>query len=54
VIQGLAMAARILLGGALIVEVVFSYPGLGSALNAAIETRDIPVVQAITLLIALG
>ncbi|MGC7532134.1 ABC transporter permease subunit, partial [Pandoraea pneumonica] len=36
------------------VEVVFSYPGIGSALNAAIETRDIPVVQAIALLTAIA
>lgn len=49
-VQGIAMTARVLLGGAVIVEVVFSYPGLGSALNAAIEMRDIPVIQAITLL----
>ena len=49
-VQGIAMTARVLLGGAVIVEVVFSYPGLGSALNSAIEMRDIPVIQAITLL----
>lgn len=54
VIQGFAMATRMVLGGALIVEVVFSYPGIGSALNAAIETRDIPVVQAIALLTAIA
>ena len=54
VIQGIAMTTRMLLGGALIVEVVFSYPGIGNALNAAIEMRDIPVIQAITLTIAMG
>lgn len=51
-IQGVAMAARMLLGGALIIEVVFSYPGIGAALNAAIEMRDVPVIQGITLLLA--
>ncbi len=51
-IQGIAMSVRMLLGGALIVEVVFSYPGIGNALNAAIELRDIPVIQAITLTMA--
>ena len=54
VIQGIAMVTRMLLGGALIVEVVFSYPGIGNALNAAIEMRDIPVIQAITLVTAVG
>jgi peptide/nickel transport system permease protein len=54
VIQGIAMTTRMLLGGALIVEVVFSYPGIGNALNAAIEMRDIPMIQAITLTTAVG
>ena len=54
VVQGIAMTTRMLLGGALIVEVVFSYPGIGNALNAAIEMRDIPVIQAITLTTAIG
>jgi peptide/nickel transport system permease protein len=53
-IQGLALTLSVLLGGTLIVEVVFTYPGLGSALNAAIEMRDIPVIQAIVLLVAGG
>ena len=34
------------------VEYVFNYPGIGSALVNAVGNRDIPVVQAITLLIA--
>jgi len=50
-IQGVAMTVRLLLGGALIVEVVFSYPGVGNALNSAIQLRDVPVIQAITLLL---
>lgn len=54
VIQGIALISRMLLGGALIVEVVFSYPGIGNALNAAIELRDVPVIQAITLTMAVG
>lgn len=51
-VQGIAMTTRVLLGGVLLVEVVFSYPGLGNALNAAIEMRDLPVIQAIALLTA--
>lgn len=53
-IQGVAMISRMLLGGGVIVEVVFSYPGIGNALNAAIELRDVPVIQAITLTMAVG
>ncbi|MBW4022668.1 MAG: ABC transporter permease [Proteobacteria bacterium] len=42
-----------LLGGALFSEVVFAWPGLGSLLYSSITARDMPVVQAATLLIAL-
>ena len=41
-----------MLGGLIIVETVFAYPGLGSQLLAAIQTRDVPLLQALTLLIA--
>lgn len=50
-IQGIALSLRVLISGGLIVEVVFSYPGIGNALNAAIEMRDIPTIQAIVLLL---
>ena len=42
-----------LVGGALLTEVVFDWPGLGSLLYASITARDLPVVQATTLLIGL-
>jgi peptide/nickel transport system permease protein len=42
-----------LLGGALFTEVVFAWPGLGYQLNSSIVARDVPVVQAAVLLIAL-
>jgi len=41
-----------MLGGLIIVETVFAYPGLGSQLLTAIQTRDVPLLQALTLLIA--
>ncbi|WP_049580166.1 ABC transporter permease [Streptomyces sp. SBT349] len=39
-----------LLGGAVIVEGVFAWPGLGQAMVRAAEARDYPVVQALLLL----
>jgi peptide/nickel transport system permease protein len=42
-----------LLGGALFTEVVFAWPGLGYQLDSSIVARDVPVVQAAVLLIAL-
>ena len=41
-----------LAGGIVAVEYVFAYPGIGSALISAITERDIPTIQAITLILA--
>jgi peptide/nickel transport system permease protein len=42
-----------LLGGAVITETVFDWPGLGSLLVTSIQRRDIPVVQGCVLFISL-
>ncbi|MBI4307451.1 MAG: ABC transporter permease [Chloroflexi bacterium] len=42
-----------LLGGVVVVEIVFTLPGLGLVLVNAITVRDYPVVQTVTVLIAL-
>ena len=41
-----------LLGGVVVVETVFSHPGIGRLLFAAINQRDIPLVQAGVILLA--
>lgn len=43
-----------LLGGAVITETVFAWPGVGSLLVEAIQGRDYPVVQACVLLVSLS
>jgi peptide/nickel transport system permease protein len=48
---GLQLGA--LLGGAVITETVFSWPGIGQLTVEAIQRRDYPVVQACVLLISL-
>ena len=50
-LAGLAFAA--LLGGAVLTETIFSWPGIGRWVYESIQFRDYPVVQAMTLLIAL-
>ena len=50
-LAGLQLGA--LLGGAVITETVFAWPGLGSLLVEAISQRDYPVVQGCVLLISL-
>lgn len=53
-VQGVALTLRTMIGGALLAEVIFSYPGIGTSLNSAIQMRDLPMIQAIVLLITLG
>lgn len=51
VITVAGLQAGNLLGGAVIVETVFAWPGVGRLLVDAIENRDYPIVQATILLI---
>ncbi len=51
-VQVVALTVQWLVGGIVVVETVFSYPGLGQGLVQAVTARDIPVVQSLTLLIA--
>src|SRR5262249_30243372 len=50
-LQMSALATAGLLGGAALVEYLFQYPGLGQAMVNAVNTRDIPVVEAIALIV---
>jgi peptide/nickel transport system permease protein len=40
-----------MIGGLIVVERVFSYPGLGQLIITAIQNRDIPLMQAVALLV---
>jgi peptide/nickel transport system permease protein len=51
-LTGLALALGAMVGGALITEIIFSYPGLGMAILTAIQGNDYPVITGCTLLIA--
>ncbi|MCL2100783.1 MAG: ABC transporter permease [Fibromonadales bacterium] len=50
-LTGLALSIGQMVGGALITEMIFSYPGLGFAMLNAITSNDYPVIQGVTLLI---
>jgi peptide/nickel transport system permease protein len=52
-VQVVALTVQWLIGGIVVVETVFSYPGLGAGLVGAVTGRDIPVVQSVTLILAL-
>jgi peptide/nickel transport system permease protein len=51
-IQVTALQLAWMAGGVVVVEFVFSYPGIGSLFIDAVGNRDMPVVQTITLLAA--
>ena len=52
-INVVALTIAWLLGGVVVIEVVFNYPGLGRLMIDAISDRDLPIVQAIALILAL-
>ncbi|MFW6409579.1 MAG: ABC transporter permease [Halanaerobiales bacterium] len=54
VLTMIGMQIGYLIGGTVIIELVFSLPGLGRFLLTGINNRDFPVVMAITLLIAVS
>jgi len=53
VITMMGLQFGFLLGGSIVVEVVFNWPGLGRLLVDSVEMRDYPVVQAEVLLFSL-
>ena len=50
-ITGLALSIGTMVGGALVAEMVFSYPGLGSTMYSAVTSADYPLISAPTLII---
>jgi len=52
VVQVIALQLAWLAGGVVVVEFLFRYPGVGFALVDAVNNRDLPVIQALALLIA--
>ena len=50
-ITGLALAIGTMVGGALVAEIIFSYPGLGTTLLHGVLGQDYPLISATTLII---
>ena len=51
-LTGLAQSLGTMVGGALITEMIFSYPGLGMAMLTAIQQNDYATIQGCTLMIS--
>lgn len=52
-VTGLALSVGTMIGGALVAERVFNYPGLGTTMFNAIMLNDYPMISATTLIITL-
>lgn len=50
-VQVTALQLAWLAGGVVVIEFVFRYPGIGQALVDGVANRDLPVVQALTLMV---
>ncbi|HUV67582.1 MAG TPA: ABC transporter permease [Sedimentisphaerales bacterium] len=52
-VTGLALAIGTLVGGALVAEIIFSYPGLGTTILSAVLGGDYPLISATALIITI-
>jgi peptide/nickel transport system permease protein len=50
-VTGLALSIGTMIGGALVAETIFSYPGLGSTIMGGITSADYPLISGVTLII---
>jgi peptide/nickel transport system permease protein len=53
-VSGFALSLGFIVGGTLLVEIVFSYPGLGFLLFRAVGAKDYPLMQGIFLIITIA
>ncbi|MEH3035731.1 MAG: ABC transporter permease [Sphingomonas adhaesiva] len=50
IVNAMALSLSNLFGGAIIVETIFSYPGLASLMVNAVTSRDMPLLQACAMI----
>jgi peptide/nickel transport system permease protein len=53
VVTAIGMRVPNMITGALFLEIVFSYPGVGSLLNTALSARDYPLIQGVLLIVTI-
>lgn len=52
-VTGLALSIGTMIGGALVSEIIFSYPGLGTAILRGVTMADYPLISGTTLIVSL-
>jgi peptide/nickel transport system permease protein len=53
-VTGLALSLGVIVAGALVTEIVFSYPGIGKLLLAAVQNEDYALLQGIFMFVIVG
>lgn len=54
IVNAVALSLSYLLGGVIIVETIFNYPGVAKLMVDAVETRDLPLIQSCAMIFCLG
>ncbi|MDK1384811.1 ABC transporter permease [Sinorhizobium sp. 8-89] len=54
IINAVALSLSYLVGGVIIVETIFNYPGIAKLMVDAVATRDLPLIQSCAMIFCLG
>ncbi|WP_046119162.1 ABC transporter permease [Ensifer aridi] len=54
IVNAVALSLSYLLGGVIIVETIFNYPGIAKLMVDAVSTRDLPLIQSCAMIFCLG
>jgi peptide/nickel transport system permease protein len=54
IVNAVALSVSYLLGGVIIVETIFNYPGIAKLMVDAVATRDLPLIQTCAMIFCLG
>ena len=54
IVNAMALSLSYLLGGVIIVETIFNYPGIAKLMVDAVSTRDLPLIQGCAMIFCLG
>ncbi|MDR3517483.1 MAG: ABC transporter permease [Azospirillaceae bacterium] len=54
IVNAMALSLSYLLGGVIIIETIFNYPGIAMLMVDAVSTRDLPLIQSCAMIFCLG
>jgi peptide/nickel transport system permease protein len=50
IVNAVALSLSVLLGGVIVIEVIFNYPGVARLMVDAVSTRDLPLIQTVAMI----